>query len=277
MRASDGWIAVGSVPLVRHHGESDGAPAVLAMLLRYWDLPFLTEDLTFAPGFGLSALTPGTTLRRVASDHGLAAWLGTGTLEQLEANLSRGRPAIVALVRPMAASAASAHYELVVGLHPERKLIATLDPLAGRRLRHVEEFLAQWRPTRYLLITASVRRSSTLLEDAGSIARAEGGGSIGRETATPARLELVHVEGLRLEPEVALVHDRARRLVDVEHAEGVAELVGDGDGALVAILELAVDDDVTGLVFVEPEEGERRFLEADGHARGIFERLARQP
>jgi hypothetical protein len=44
------------------------------------------------------------------------------------------------------------HYELVVGIHPDRKTVVTLDPARGWRENSFEGFTAEWEPAARLMI-----------------------------------------------------------------------------------------------------------------------------
>jgi len=66
--------------------------------------------------------------------------------------VSHGRPVLVGLAKPMLGGRAAAHYEVVVGMNRERKLIRSLDPARGLRENTLEGFAREWVPTRQLTI-----------------------------------------------------------------------------------------------------------------------------
>jgi hypothetical protein len=170
-----GWIAVDNVPLLRQQGELDCGPTALAMVLSYWRPGSPPADwLGAASGQGLSgqgvsgqadgaaaqAASPGSErvstgeLRDRARALGLTAEVVTGDLRDIRFELSNGRPVIVGVAKPTAEGAV-AHYEVVVGLHPDSKRIATLDPAVGWRQNSYQGFLREWIPTgRVLLVVA---------------------------------------------------------------------------------------------------------------------------
>jgi hypothetical protein len=93
-------------------------------------------------------------LRDRARAAGMAAEVVTGDLRDIKYELSNGRPVIVGVAKPTAEGAV-AHYEVVVGMHPDSKRIATLDPAVGWRQNSYQGFLREWIPTgRVLLVVA---------------------------------------------------------------------------------------------------------------------------
>jgi ABC-type bacteriocin/lantibiotic exporter with double-glycine peptidase domain len=147
-----GWVAVDNVPLFKQQGELDCGPTALAMVLAYWKVGEPTEE-RWQPGADDTRASAGE-LRDHARSLGLAAFVVEGGLEDIKHELSAGRPVIVGVAKPTVEGDV-AHYEVVVGLHPESKRIATLDPAAGWRQNSLEGFLREWIPTgRVLLIVA---------------------------------------------------------------------------------------------------------------------------
>ena len=96
---------------------------------------------------------PGA-LRDVARARGLDAYVVSGTLDDLFAQVGSGRPVVVGLAKPMALTGGRslAHYEVVVGLNRSRRLILSLDPANGLRENTFEGFAREWAPTRQVTI-----------------------------------------------------------------------------------------------------------------------------
>jgi hypothetical protein len=144
-----GWIAVDHVPLMRQHGSHDCGPTALAMVLSYW------YPAVPAQKWALSdrdrRLSAGE-LRDQARERGLAAFVVEGTLEDIAYELKRKRPVIVGTVKPIVGGKAVSHYEVVIGIHPATRRIATLDPAAGWRQNTLPEFLKEWAPSGRLLL-----------------------------------------------------------------------------------------------------------------------------
>lgn len=146
-----GWFAVPDVPFVAQAGPDDCGCAALAMVLSYWG--HLTDASAVAGECGLvegKGVTAGE-LRSVARSRGLRAFVVASFLPDLVRELRRGRPVVVGLVKPHA-TGALAHYEVVVGLHPEKLRVATLDPDKGFRSYSFEGFLAEWEPAGFVTL-----------------------------------------------------------------------------------------------------------------------------
>jgi ABC-type bacteriocin/lantibiotic exporter with double-glycine peptidase domain len=150
-----GWIAVGGLPLVRQETETECGAAAVTMVVSYWtgaDPARLLADIRPAPARGLSA----GRLRRFARGHGLAAFLIAAQLADLEHEVRRGRPVLVGLAKPHRRGLLT-HYEVVVALHPGRRLVVTLDPGRGWRQNTYAGLLSEWRPARGLALIVSPR------------------------------------------------------------------------------------------------------------------------
>jgi ABC-type bacteriocin/lantibiotic exporter with double-glycine peptidase domain len=141
----DGWIAVRDVPVVLQQSEEDCGAATMAMALAYWGVPALLDTILEAcppkSGEGIKA----GALRDYARSLGFQAFLFHGTISDFEKELSRGRPVVVGLVKPHV-NGGLTHFELVVGVHRDRQLVATLDPARGWRRNSTAGFLAEWEP-----------------------------------------------------------------------------------------------------------------------------------
>ena len=143
-----GWIAARGVPMVLQEGDFDCGAAALAMVLSYWGVPATRQEVfeaCGAPSGGIRA----ADLREFARKKGLKAFVFEGKPEDFEKELSKRRPVIVGMVKPHATFALT-HYEVVVGLHPRRGIVVTLDPAGGWRQNTVEGFLKEWQLARNL-------------------------------------------------------------------------------------------------------------------------------
>jgi ABC-type bacteriocin/lantibiotic exporter with double-glycine peptidase domain len=158
-----GWIAVERVPLMRQHGLYDCGPTALAMVLSYWYPAVPTERWTLADSD--RRLSAGE-LRDQARARGLAAFVVEGTIEDIAHELRRKRPVIVGTVKPVGGGKGVSHYEVVVGLHPQTKRIATLDPAAGWRQNTFEEFVKEWAPSGRLLLVVLPKEAGTAMAQA---------------------------------------------------------------------------------------------------------------
>jgi ABC-type bacteriocin/lantibiotic exporter with double-glycine peptidase domain len=161
LRNEPGWIAVDDVPMMRQSGRYDCGPTALAMVLSYW------YPAVPASRFGASErerdrrLSAGE-LRDRARALGLAAFVVEGTLTDIAHELRRDRPVIVGTVKPVGEDRGVSHYEVVVGIHPQTKRIATLDPSAGWRQNTFEEFAKEWAPSGRLLLVVLPRKDAAV-------------------------------------------------------------------------------------------------------------------
>jgi ABC-type bacteriocin/lantibiotic exporter with double-glycine peptidase domain len=149
------WQIVDDVLFVPQQSERDCGPAALAMVLSHFGAPTSLQEVTarvppedLQHGAGVRA----GTLRDVARAHGLQAFVVSGTLKDLLEQVSHGRPVLVGLAKPMLGGRAAAHYEVVVGMNRERKLIRSLDPARGLRENTLEGFAREWVPTHQVTI-----------------------------------------------------------------------------------------------------------------------------
>jgi hypothetical protein len=77
----------------------------------------------------------------------MEAFVVEGNFNDLVDQLSRDRPVLVGLAKPITGGRALAHYEVVVGIDRTDKKIVTLDPSRGLRENSLEGFAKEWVPT----------------------------------------------------------------------------------------------------------------------------------
>ena len=146
-----GWISVPDVPVVLQKESADCGMTSLAMVFAHWGVPVaageFAVDAPLVPGKGTTA----SDLRDFARRKGLECTLIHGRVEDLRRELSEGHPVIVGLVK-LAPSGAVTHYEVVVALHPRRRIIVTHDPANGWRQNSLDEFRKEWDPAGSLTI-----------------------------------------------------------------------------------------------------------------------------
>jgi hypothetical protein len=142
------WRIVRDVPFVAQQTDHDCGPAALAMVFAHFGAP-----AGAAPELAGGDVRAGT-LRDVARARGLEAYVVSGTLEDLFAQVARGRPVVVGLAKPMAFTGGRslAHYEVVIGLNRARRRILSLDPAVGLRENTLEGFAREWAPTKQVTI-----------------------------------------------------------------------------------------------------------------------------
>jgi ABC-type bacteriocin/lantibiotic exporter with double-glycine peptidase domain len=143
-----GWIAVDDVPVFRQHAEFDCGPTALAMVLGYWRKALPPDQRSAFPA---NQRASAGELRDYARARGMSAFVVAGTLADIAHELKQKRPVIVGVAKP-STNGAVAHYEVVVGLHPETQRIATLDPAVGWRQNSLMGFMKEWMPTGCVLL-----------------------------------------------------------------------------------------------------------------------------
>ena len=143
------WI---DVPFVAQPKEGCGA-ASLSMVMQYWadkqgiaarpdsDVKSIQHDLYRPREHGIPAKLMGEYLRH----HGFQVFAFPGKWSDLEAQIAKGRPLIVAL-RPQGQS--ELHYVVIDGVDSGRGLVTMNDP-ADRKLISEERarFEREWSPT----------------------------------------------------------------------------------------------------------------------------------
>lgn len=156
LAAEPGWLLVRDVPYVAQRGESECGAAAIAMVVAYWT-GTAPEAIVAAfrpvPARGLAAVR----LRDYARKRGLASYVIQGTFEDLERELKAGRPVLVGLTKPMSRKKVLDHYEVVVGLHRERRLVVTLDPSEGWQQNVFEGFASEWKGAHFTTVVVSAK------------------------------------------------------------------------------------------------------------------------
>lgn len=148
-----GWVRVRGVAFLPQAAESDCGAAAIGMVVGYWtEAPpkEIAAGLQPAPAEGIRA----GRLRDFARARGLAAFVISGEVADLEHELAAGRPVLVGVVKPQRKGVLT-HYEVVVALHRERRLVVTLDPAEGLRQNSLDGFLAEWQAAGRLALVIS--------------------------------------------------------------------------------------------------------------------------
>lgn len=148
--AEPGWTLVRDVPVVLQEEEKDCGAAATAMVLQYWGLPVNRTDVLAAYPIHSDGMRAGD-LRDFTRRHGLRAFLLQGEFADLAKELGKRRPVIVGMVKPYLTGALT-HYEVVVGIHEERRLVVTIDPAHGWRQNTFDGFLKEWNPSNRLTL-----------------------------------------------------------------------------------------------------------------------------
>jgi ABC-type bacteriocin/lantibiotic exporter with double-glycine peptidase domain len=146
--ADSGWIRVEHLPPVRQAGAKDCGAAVLSSVLHYWERSpspaaersAIDAALRQDPKQGLSA----GALRNYARAQGFRAFVFQGTLADLNHEVAQGRPVIVGVHKALSDGKALTHYEVFLGIHPQKQLVLTFDPARGLEENSLAGFLQEW-------------------------------------------------------------------------------------------------------------------------------------
>lgn len=151
IQGEQGWLLLPGVAFIGQPTQRSCGAAALAMVERYWGKNASPDDVIAsvpaAHGRGLRA----GELRDHARGAGLRAWVIKGEPGDLKTELERGRPLIVGLAKPYGGKTVG-HFEVLIGLHPGRREVLTLDPLSGPRRNSVDGFVREWVPSGQLAI-----------------------------------------------------------------------------------------------------------------------------
>jgi hypothetical protein len=150
-RSDKSWQIVSDVPFVAQKSDADCGPAALAMVLGHFGVSATLDQVTALDPPSDGGVRAGA-LRDVARGKGLEAFVVSGTLSDIVAQLDRGRPILVGLAKPMVGGRAIAHYEVVVGMNRPKRLILSFDPSRGPRQNSFEGFAREWVPTHQVTI-----------------------------------------------------------------------------------------------------------------------------
>jgi ABC-type bacteriocin/lantibiotic exporter with double-glycine peptidase domain len=149
-----GWVSVGAITPVRQKSALDCGPAALTMVARHWGVELRLDDANRAARRPTGRGARLGALRDVARARGLAAFAIRGDRKTIVHELERGRPVVVGLLRGTGRERVS-HFEVVVGHHPRRGEVATIDPAAGLGVRRWRDLTTEWdaagRPTLIVL------------------------------------------------------------------------------------------------------------------------------
>jgi ABC-type bacteriocin/lantibiotic exporter with double-glycine peptidase domain len=143
-----GWLLVDGMSVVRQTGPHDCGPAALAMVLARWGLADQASEIrrevaAFRGGDVAHGVSAGA-LRDFARQKGLQAFLIGGVQADLEREVRDERPVLVGLVQRYYGNRAHAHYEVVIGINPQRRKVLLVDPGTGPREDDLDGFEREW-------------------------------------------------------------------------------------------------------------------------------------
>ena len=132
-----------NVPCIAQQEELDCGVAALAMVLLQWKAVQGIEEVRAACPPDPERGTEAGALRDFAKKKGLQAFVIEGDFIVFEKELARGRPVLVGMFKRTLGGLVT-DFEVVVGYHPELKLVATLDPSLGARVNDETGFDEEW-------------------------------------------------------------------------------------------------------------------------------------
>ena len=141
-----GWQLAHGVPLIRQSSEHACGAAALAMVFQRWGIPSgESEILTASVSQDHQIAQPiaAGTLRDLARQKGLHAFLIPGELADLVREVGLDRPVLVGLVQRYTSRSYS-HYEVVVGINQLTRRVLMLDPGRGMREDAFDSFATEW-------------------------------------------------------------------------------------------------------------------------------------
>ena len=152
------WVHAARTPVVVQAKETDCGLAALAMVAGAWGRAWSVTELA-------RVIVPGdkgvklSVLRDYARAHGLEAYALAATPEDLQRELTAGRPVVLGLMLPYDMKRNQTHYEVAIAMHTADGTVITIDPATGRWMKRPSKVLeAEWNAASHaaLVVTAEV-------------------------------------------------------------------------------------------------------------------------
>jgi len=151
-----GWLLVQGVPFAAQETEVECGAAAIGMVVAYWTGQEPRSAFSHFRPVGERGIAAGR-LRDYARERGLASYVIEGKAEDLVRELEAGRPVLVGLSKPQSRDRVLDHYEVVVGLHRDKRRIVTLDPAEGWRENSLDGFAREWHLAGYVTLIVSAK------------------------------------------------------------------------------------------------------------------------
>lgn len=143
------WLRASATPVVKQKSQVDCGLAALAMVGGAWGQTWTVEDLRRDVKMSAKGAKLGA-LRDAARARGFEAYAIAGTYQDLQRELTKGRPVMLGLQLPFEQNRALHHYEVVVAMNPRDGTVVTLDPATGKYLQRSKAVLdKEWKPVGY--------------------------------------------------------------------------------------------------------------------------------
>lgn len=150
------WVVVPRFPLVLQRGTKDCGAAALSAVAQYWGRSAPPEVIEASTGRVGERLRAGD-LEHFARENGLSSYVFYGTMNDVIYEVQRGRPVIVGLGKMIEEKKALAHYEVVVGYEPKKRLVMLLDPGRGWQVDSFEGFAREWAISKAVTVVVFLR------------------------------------------------------------------------------------------------------------------------
>lgn len=146
------WSQIQDLHLVLVNDEADCGVAALTTVLAFWRPGISVSEVRKAlgPAYSPQGLEAGS-LRDVARQYGVGAFLVEGGVDDLTYEIARGRPVIVGLIEQHG-SRRFGHYVVVAGINFVGKRLLVADPRGGWRQIDEDALMAEWRAARELAL-----------------------------------------------------------------------------------------------------------------------------
>lgn len=151
------WLRAAPTPVVRQKQESDCGLAALAMVAGAWGRHWSVDDLAHRIPPSEKGVKLGA-LRDLARDRGLQAFVVRATPQDLQHELSQGRPVLLGLMLPFDRGHNRSHFEVAVAMNPQDGTVVTIDPASGEWMRRSKAVLdVEWKAAGYpaLVVTGA--------------------------------------------------------------------------------------------------------------------------
>lgn len=158
--AAPTWQKAPGIVAHRQREMKDCGVAAAATVVSRWrgaEAAAELMDHTKAPRHGLRA----RGIRDLLRARGLQSFVIAGTFDDLEHELAEGRPVIIGTLKPVSRGKALAHFEVVVAVEPERRVVMTHDPSLGWRQIGYDDLKKEWDGARRTTIVALPPPTST--------------------------------------------------------------------------------------------------------------------
>ncbi|HTL35372.1 MAG TPA: cysteine peptidase family C39 domain-containing protein [Kofleriaceae bacterium] len=150
------WYQAAETPVVLQKQMTDCGLAALAMVAGAWGRHWSIDDLAHRVPPGKHGVKLGT-LRDLARSRGLEAYAIKANRQDLQTELSAGRPVLLGLILPHDRKRNRSHYEVAIAMNRADGTVITIDPATGEWMRRSPAVLdLEWKAAGYaaLVVTA---------------------------------------------------------------------------------------------------------------------------